>query len=168
MPVRSLTARRFLICVGTGNFTDEFYTRNAQCYGVDFSEKMLKIASSKMPSAYLVQHDLRKGVPVEFERAKFSVILSAYVLHHFQLEKKLEIISDYLKMLKKEDGKMFIVDISFRTRADHDQYKKKMGDSWDSSEFYFIADETIGHFKNVEYKQFSECGGLYTWSIGEK
>jgi len=157
------------IGVGTGNFMQEFYSRNAQCYGLDFSEKMIEIAASKMPSAYLIQHDLNnKGVPVEFERAKFSVIVSAYVFHHFRPEKRNQLIDSYLKLLKKEDGRLFLVDISFRTQREHDACREKYADEWDSTEFYLIAEELCSVFKEAEYTQFSECGGLYSWDVKTK
>ncbi len=151
--------------VGTGNFLNEFYIRNGQCYGIDFSDKMLAIATEKMRSAYLVQHDLNDGVPKEFLKAKFSIIIAAYVLHHFKFEKKVALIREYLDLLKKEDGRLYIVDVSFRTRKEHDNYREKNIELWDETEYYFIAEEMISIFNDVEYKQFSECGGVYLWDI---
>jgi len=150
--------------VGTGFLLSKFYQNGAQCYGFDFSEKMLEIAEKKMPSAFLFQHDLKAGIPEKIKRAKFSIILAGYILHHFNLQEKIEIIKQYLTLLKKEDGKMYIFDVSFKTKEDHDQYRAQHLSLWDEEESYFIAEEIKDRFDNCEYKQFSPCGGLYTIS----
>ena len=150
------------IGVGTGFMLSKFYQNGAQCYGFDFSEKMLAIAEEKMPSAFLFQHDLKQGIPEKIKRAKFSIILASYVLHHFDLQEKIKIIKQYLSLLKKEDGRMVIFDVSFKTKEGHDQYRAQHLDLWDDEESYFIAEEIKVHFENCEYKQFSPCGGLYT------
>jgi len=152
------------IGVGTGFLLSKFYDHGAQCYGFDFSEQMLRIAEEKMSSALLFQHNLKDGIPEKIKRAKFSIILAGYVLHHFQLEEKIRIIKQYRSLLKKEDGRMYIFDVSFKTRQDHDQYKQDHLNLWDEDEYYFIASEIKKHFVNCDYIQFSECGGLYTIS----
>jgi len=152
------------IGVGTGFGLSQFYQNGAQCYGFDFSEKMLTIAEDKMPSALLFQHDLKKGIPQAIKRAKFSIILAGYVLHHFDLQEKIALIQQYLPLLKQEDGRMYIFDVSFKTQADHDLYRSHHMDLWDDEEFYFIASEMKDCFENCQYKQFSPCGGLYTIS----
>ncbi|MEA1885504.1 MAG: class I SAM-dependent methyltransferase [Thermotogota bacterium] len=150
--------------VGTGFLLSKFYQNGAQCYGFDFSDKMLGIAEEKMPSAFLFQQDLKTGISEKIKRARFSIILAGYVLHHFNLQEKIEIIRQYLSLLKKEDGRMYIFDVSFKRKEDHDLYKKKHLELWDDEESYFIAEEIKDHFENCEYKQFSPCGGLYTIS----
>ncbi len=150
--------------VGTGFLLSKFYQNGAQCYGFDFSEKMLEIAEQKMPSALLFQHDIKNGIPEKIRNAKFSIILAGYVLHHFDLEEKIRIIKQYLSLLKKEDGRMYIFDVSFQTKEDHDRYREDNMDIWDDDEYYFIATEINKNFENCDYKQFSPCGGLYTIS----
>jgi putative AdoMet-dependent methyltransferase len=150
--------------VGTGFLLSKFYQNGAQCYGFDFSDKMLAFAEEKMPSAFLFQHDLKQDIPEKIKRAKFSIILAGYVLHHFNLQEKIEIIRQYLSLLKKEDGRMYIFDVSFKTKEDHDLYREEHLDLWDDEECYFIAEEIKDHLENCEYKQFSPCGGLYTIS----
>jgi len=150
------------IGVGTGFLLSKFYDNGAQCYGFDFSEQMLHIAEEKMLSALLFQHDLKNGIPEKIKKAKFSMILAGYVLHHFQWEEKIRIIQQYLSLLKKEDGRMYIFDVSFRTKKDYDQYRREHLDVWDDDEHYFIASEMTKHFENCDYIQFSDCGGLYT------
>ncbi len=150
------------IGVGTGFLLSSFYNHGAQCYGFDFSEKMLSISRKKMPSAFLFQHDLKNGIPEPIQRAKFSIILAGYVLHHFDLEEKIKLIKDYLSLLKKEDGRMYLFDVSFMSKEDHDTYRTKHLDLWDDEEHYFIAAEFRDHFDHCDYQQYSPCGGLYT------
>ncbi|MFP4461714.1 MAG: class I SAM-dependent DNA methyltransferase [Thermotogota bacterium] len=150
--------------VGTGFLLSKFYQNGAQCYGFDFSEKMLEISEKKMPSAYLFRYDLKKGIPEKIKQAKFNIILASYVLHHFNLQEKIEIIKQYLSLLKKEDGRMYIFDVSFKTKEEHDLYRDRYLELWDDEECYFIAEEIKTHFENCEYNQFSPCGGLYAIS----
>ncbi len=149
------------IGVGTGMLLSRFYENGAQCYGFDFSEKMLQIATKRMPSAFLFQHDIRNCIPSQITRAKFSVILAGYTLHHFTQDEKNEIIRQYLSLLKKEDGRMYIFDISFKTQEKLEACKKEQGELWDDQEYYFIEEDMKEEFDDYRYIQYSSCGGLY-------
>ncbi|MEA4901075.1 class I SAM-dependent methyltransferase [Desulfitobacterium sp.] len=150
------------IGVGTGLLTKELYNKGAEIYGIDFSPKMLELAKRNMPKGQFVCHDFSKGIPNEFEQMKFNYIISSYAIHHLEDDKKV----DFFKLLKgnlKEDGKVVIADIAFRTR-DELRHCREKAQGWDVDEIYIVADEIteklrIRGFSPI-YTQISSCAGV--------
>ncbi len=64
----------------------------------------------------------------------------------------------------KENGKLLIGDISFKTRGNLETCRRDNIDVWDEDEIYFVSEE-IAHKLQKTYKckytQVSHCGGLY-------
>lgn len=140
---------------------------NADYFGLDFSEKMLQIAQSKFEPSHFLQWDLAKEtLPEQIENRKFDLILSAYTMHHFETEKKLEILLLYKKLLG-EKGRIVIPDISFETIEARNKVKEQVGNGWDSEEEngYFLAKEFCQKAESkgfkVEYNAISFCSAIY-------
>ena len=147
--------------VGTGNLTKPLYDKGAQIYALDFSEKMLEKAREKMKSALLIHHDIGMGLPEKLKRAKFDAIIAGFVLHHFNFEKKFQLIKEMIPHLKVENGRLLIADVSFQTREAMNACRRKYGQLWDEEEDYFVAAQLTKRIDPVQYTQISECCGIY-------
>lgn len=147
---------------GTGVLTKKLYDDGYKIWGIDFSQKMIDIASKKMPKAKLLQHDFTNELPEEIEDQKFDFIISTYALHHLNDSEKIEFLNKLLKLLN-DKGKIIIGDVSFETRQMHDKCKEDCGeDNWDEEEFYFVYEELKNSFNKTEYTQISHCAGILT------
>src|SRR5690625_1338098 len=138
---------------GTGILTSKLYENGHQIDGIDFSSEMIAIAKSKMPHANLVEWDISKGLPSEIHNKKYDSIISTYALHHLTDEEKVPFITDLMPLLK-EDGKLFIGDISFKTRELLEECRQENIEHWDNDEFYFVYDEIskqLQHKFNFQY-----------------
>jgi putative AdoMet-dependent methyltransferase len=147
---------------GTGNLAFLFARAGCELCCTDFSEPMLAKARQKLPGAHFVLHNLRADLPAELNRP-FDRIISAYVFHHFELDKKIRILRGLLYHLAP-GGRIVIGDIAFSNQTALEQVKAEAGDTWED-EFYWLADETLSALENAglqaEYKQVSNCAGVF-------
>ena len=150
------------IGVGTGLLTKELYNKGAEIYGIDFSPKMLELASRNMPLGQFLCHDFTNGMPNELRQMKFNYIISSYAIHHLDDDKKIDFI-EQLKGSLKEDGKIIIADIAFQTR-DEMKHCRENTQGWDEDEIYIVADEITEKLRkrmlNSTYTQISSCAGV--------
>jgi putative AdoMet-dependent methyltransferase len=151
------------IGTGTGNLAARFAELGSQLWCTDFSQAMLDKAREKLPFATLVRHDLRADWPHEIDR-RFDRIISAYVFHHFELEKKISLCRELVDQHLLPGGKLIVADLSFANRPAMDAFARTVGDLWES-EPYWLADETLEALKtaglNVQYLPLSSCAGVY-------
>lgn len=155
------------IGIGTGVLAKKLYDNNHQITGVDFSEKMLENTQLKMPNAQLINWDIAEGVPVGLQENAYDFIISTYTLHHLTDVQKVQFIKNLSNYLKP-NGEILIGDISFETEAHLLACKDRNRSHWDDDEFYFVYDEfvlTISDMFDIDYKQISECGGLFKVSV---
>ncbi len=149
--------------VGTGFFTEELYRGGARITGVDFSEKMLDKARSRMPGARFFRHDLFRGLPPELTGERFDYILISYTLHHWEDWKKVELLGQ-LKNNLKNNGQIIIADIVFAQRGDWKKARKKAGDKWDDKEHYLILEDLAFSLERCGFSwsffQVSFCSGI--------
>jgi SAM-dependent methyltransferase len=131
----------------------------------DFSPLMLEKARQKLPQARFALHDLRAAwpsVPSEFDR-RFDGIVSAYVFHHFELEKKVSLCRELVSQRLVQGGRLVIGDLSFPSLAAKKIFSRNIPD-WEE-EFYWLADESIAALRKVglriEHRQISGFTGVY-------
>ena len=148
---------------GTGNLAERFVQADAEVWGLDFSEEMLAKARAKVPNAAFLQANLLDGwlkLP-EFER-----IVSAYVLHEFDIKGKLEILRKSAQHLTK-GGFIIVADIAFPNQEVFEQAHERWQEVWDESEHYWLADEALAACEEVglegAYEQVSSCAGVFTF-----
>lgn len=149
--------------VGTGTLTKRLYDANYAITGIDFSEKMLRIAREKMPNGSFWQADLR-DVSKLLAHQKFDAIISTYAMHHLTDEEKIVLFKQLLHHLT-DDGIIYIGDISFETHFLQSKCRKQHIDQWDDSEHYFIVTKllpVISTFAKVQFKKYAHCCGLWT------
>lgn len=151
---------------GTAVITSKLYENGHQIDGIDFSTKMIEIAQQKMPQANLMEWDISDGVPHFLQKHTYDSILSTYALHHLTDSEKVKFIKNLLPLLK-EDGKLYIGDIAFQTREQHDACRIESINYWDEDEFYFIFEEIttkLRDFCTCDFYPISHCGGIFVIS----
>jgi putative AdoMet-dependent methyltransferase len=150
--------------IGTGNLATRFADLGCDMWGIDFSAEMLAKALEKLPQAVLVQADLLSDWPTELDH-RFDRIVSAYVLHEFDLLTKVKLLQRLTENYLAANGRIVVGDIAFPTSSARDQAQKKWSDLWDEAEYYWAADETADTCESaglqVTYKQISSCGGVF-------
>lgn len=147
---------------GTGNLAVLFSERGCNLWCSDFSEPMLAKAQPKLPQAHLVLHDLRASWPAELDR-QFNCIVSGYVFHHFELDKKVSLCRELVTRRLVPNGRLVIADLSFSSQLAKETFSRDFPD-WEE-EFYWQADESLKALTaaglNVGYEQVSPCAGVY-------
>ena len=158
--VLSAPGRKVLdIGFGTGTLTAKLYAQGCQIFGQDFSPRMIELAREKMPGAVLCQGDFSKGLAGELKRRRYDAIVATYSLHHLNDDKKAEFLKE-LRALLNPNGKIYIGDVAFQTRAELLRCKEEYADRWDEDEIYFVFDELKPQFENISFTRFSKCSGL--------
>ena len=146
---------------GTGVLTQKLYENGCTIFGQDFSERMIELASEKMPNAHLYQGDFTQGLVKPLKQQSYDFIVATYSLHHLSDVQKTWFIRDILNLLN-ENGKILIGDVAFETRAELTQCRQAAGDEWDDEEVYFVADELRRAFPNLHFEKVSFCSGILT------
>lgn len=146
---------------GTGTLTSKLYENGCTVYGQDFSEKMIEIASGKMPEAYLYAYDFTMGLAEELKKRKYDFIIATYSLHHLTDEQKVAFLHQLMDVLQ-ENGKILIGDVAFETRAELEECRSAMQDEWDEDEIYFVYDELKKQFDHLTFEKISNCAGILT------
>lgn len=147
---------------GTGVLSAKLYEHGHSVDGIDFSEEMIAIAQEKMPEARLVQWDITNGLPETIADSSYDSIISTYALHHLTDGEKTVFIETLLAQLNP-DGKIYIGDIAFRTRAAMSACRLDNIKHWDEDEFYFVYDEfekSVAGLCRSEFHPVSHCGGV--------
>lgn len=146
---------------GTGTLVSNLYEQGCKIFGQDFSDRMLEIAQEKMPDAKLFIGDISNGLVEPLLEHKYDAIIATYSLHHLTDDEKVTFLKNLLNQLN-EGGVIYIGDVAFETRVEHDNCRKKAGETWDEDEFYFVADEMKKYFPKMKFEKFSDCAGLFT------
>lgn len=148
---------------GTGALAARFAALGCRVLGVDLSEAMLVRARKNVLTADFGQLDLL-GDWDALETRRFDAVVSAYVLHEFAPETKLELLTRFAKLLKP-GGRVVVGDISFQTAVSRDAAYRQWQSVWDESEHYWVAEDTLPKLQNakldVVYRQASFCAGIY-------
>ena len=110
--------------VGTGNLAARFAALGRDIWGIDFSAEMLAKAIEKLPQAVLVQADLLRDWPTELDH-RFDRIVSAYVLHEFDLATKVKLLQGLTERHLAAKGRIVVGDIAFATFGARDQARRK-------------------------------------------
>jgi putative AdoMet-dependent methyltransferase len=148
---------------GTGNLAVRFAAAGCDLWCADFSPAMLEKARIKLPKAKFYQFDLRENWPSALN-LRFDRIVSGYVFHHFELEKKVRLIEKLTHHHLEPGGCIILADISFLDRQALEAAKLAAGDEWED-EFYWLADEVIPALiktgLSAAYYPVSFCGGVF-------
>ncbi len=144
---------------GTGTLTEKLYENGCEIYGQDFSSRMIKLASAKMPDAHLYQDDFSRGLAEPLKRRFYDFIVATYSIHHLRDDQKIVFLRELLDHLK-DDGKILIGDVAFCTREELNQCKGECEDEWDDDEFYCVADELRAEFPNLIFRKMTFCSGI--------
>ena len=150
--------------IGTGTLAQKFLEFDCEIWGIDYSSRMLEEAKKKVPDAQLLQVDIRSEWPSEL-KIGFDRIVSAYTLHHLNLEGKIDVIQRMSQGLLQEGGKIIVGDISFPSFRIRAEARQRLENVWDDDEYYWAADAfktmMAGQGFYVAYEQISDYGGVY-------
>jgi putative AdoMet-dependent methyltransferase len=153
------------IGTGTANLALRFAELGCELWCTDFSESMLEKARAKLPNAHFITHDFRTDLPPELAGKRFDAIVSAYVFHHVELPRKVEICKSLVTHNLMSGGKLVVADLSFQNRAAMDDFAASIPDLWEE-EPYWLVEDALSALKNaglrVDYTQVSACAGVYT------
>jgi putative AdoMet-dependent methyltransferase len=154
---------------GTGNLAARFVQKGCVVWGMDFSGEMLAIARAKLPQVNLVQANLVGDWPAELQ-PPFDRVVSAYVLHEFDLATKVDLLRRIAVHYLAAGGRILVADIAFPTATARTEASRRWAAEWDEDEYYWAADETIAACEQAglqaTYEQVSSCGGVFTFTIG--
>lgn len=151
--------------IGTGNLAVRLACRGCALWGIDFSREMLARAQAKLPAATLVQADLLGDWPAALHQP-FDRVVSAYVLHEFDLTFKITLLRRIASQHLVADGRIVVADIAFPSIAARAEASRRWADGWDEDEHYWAADEALAAMEEAglrgSYNQISSCGGVFT------
>jgi len=153
------------IGTGTGNLALRFADLGCELWCTDFSESMLEKARVKLPDAHFITHDFRTELPPELADKRFDAVVSAYVFHHVELPRKVEICKSLVRHNLTPGGKLIVADLSFQNQAAMEAFAHSIGDQWEAEPYWLVEDalpslEQAG--LQVDYEQVSACAGVYT------
>jgi putative AdoMet-dependent methyltransferase len=150
--------------IGTGNLAGRFAGLDCELWGVDFSAEMLARAREKVPQAHLAQVDLLGTWPAALDR-RFERIVSAYVLHEFDLPAKVALLQRLVVHHLTAGGRIVVGDVAFETSRAREEAHNRWAELWDEEEFYWAADEAADACEaaglQLAYRQVSSCGGVF-------
>lgn len=156
--------------VGTGNLAAKFVDVGCVVWGIDSSEKMLTEAQRKLPRMSLIRADLLAEWPQV--RQRFHRVVSSYAFHHFDLSAKAQLLSRIAHYYLRPGGRIVVADIAFATKQARADARKRFRKAWEDEEHYWAADEAIAELADAglhcEYRQVSECGGVFTVSAARE
>jgi ubiquinone/menaquinone biosynthesis C-methylase UbiE len=154
--------------IGTGNLAARFLQHGCAVWGADFSAEMLAQARAKLPHVHLVQADLLGEWPVALQ-LPFDRVVTAYVLHEFDLATKVSLLRRVASHHLAAGGYILVADVAFPTVLAREEAAQRWADSWDEDETYWAADETIAACAEAglqaTYQQVSSCGGVFTFAV---
>jgi tRNA (cmo5U34)-methyltransferase len=70
---------------------------------IDFSDEMIRLSEERFrdnPEIKIIKHDLNRGIPDSLETSSFDAVVSCFVLHHIDIEKRFPLYTEILKVLK--------------------------------------------------------------------
>ena len=138
---------------------------HCRVWGVDISPAMLDAARVKLPAATLVEADLLATWPDSLD-GPFDRIISAYVLHEFDLEGKTTILRRARDRLAP-GGRIVVGDVTFFDRSALEAARARWRDRWDESEHYWTADEAIAALAGIgiegTWRKISSCAGVLSF-----
>ena len=151
---------------GTGNLTARFSALDCRTWAVDFSAEMLARTRMNVPTATLVQCDIRCQWPPTLA-GPFDRLVSAYLFHEFDLAAKMDLVQAIARDRLAQGGRIVIGDVAFVTTADRDAARQRWSHAWDPHEHYWAADETADACGSmalrVEFAAVSACGGVFVF-----
>ena len=158
------------VCCGTGDFTkliSKFFPR-VKVIGLDFSEKMLKVAKEKNPKGVFMQGDCTN---LSFDDGEFDYVTIGFGLRNIQDRQKA--ISEIYRVLS-ENGKFMHLDF-----GEHNLISKIfdlivillakiLKKDWHAYEYLLQSkedfpspDKLIQEFENLGFKYVKKCNYLF-------
>lgn len=160
--IRSSDAKKILDAgFGTGIITQKLYHDGYEISGMDTSEQLVTAGHVNMPKANLVCCDYSMGMPLNFIKEEFDMIISTYAFHHIDRFEKRELLEDMYRHLK-DGGKIIIGDLAFDTMKSLKEFRNANKEKWLYDQMYMLYDDVIADFPTATWQQISKCAGIVT------
>ncbi|MBD3299722.1 MAG: methyltransferase domain-containing protein [Candidatus Moranbacteria bacterium] len=131
-------------------------------WGVDVSERLIKLAKRKYPGGNFRKIDVFFRDYRKFELNSFDVVFSIGVFHHFPLGEKRKKILERLVMLLRENGVLIITVWNLNLR----RFKKYLGDKKQGFSVFkdqrqkFVFERFLYRWENKELQDFLQASNL--------
>ena len=144
---------------GTGILTKKLYREGYESSGMDMSEQIVNVGREDMPDANLVCCDYSMGMPLDFIKEEFDMIISTYAFHHVGRLEKIDLLEDMYRHLKP-GGKLIIGDLAFESMKALKDFRNANKEKWLYDQMYMVYDDVKTDFPDAEWKQVSKCAGI--------
>ncbi len=169
--VRRSGATRVLdLGIGTGTLAQRLVATipDLEVWGIDFSPRMLEQARRKVPSAFLVEADLHHGL-ANLALPCFGAAVSSYVLQEFSDDQKAVLIDELLRQRLEPGGLVAVGDIAFPDADRLAATRQAVGQRWDDTEHYVVADAFLHHLREQgidgTFRPLSPWAGVFTFHL---
>ena len=150
---------------GAGEPVARYFTdHNWSVVGVDFSERMIELASKYVPEMQTMHADISE---VDFESNQFDAIIASYSLFHISVDKHTDVFKRFHKWLCPNGKALFTYATEEYTgRKSFDGYKNFMGQelyySHKAPDELYVDLEDIGF--NIDSIDYRNIGGeTFLW-----
>ncbi|MCG6859952.1 MAG: methyltransferase domain-containing protein [Chromatiaceae bacterium] len=146
-----------------------FIDRNWSAVGIDFSEKMIELASKYVPEMQTINSDIRE---VDFEPDLFDAIIASYSLFHLPVDNHAELFKKIHRWLRPDGKTLFTYATEEYTGSkEFDGYKTFMGQelyySHKTPDELYADLESIGF--NIESTDYRNIGNeIFLWVTAGK
>lgn len=152
--------------IGTGFLAAQLHERGCIIHGVDFSEKMLEKAKSRIVDGLFDNVDVSESHFGKLNAFRYDRVVSSYFFHHLDHQQKISLIKRTLKDNLLPNGKIIIADIGFANERDFQSARAKYREGWEDDEYYLCGESIVSHLRSLnmraEYMQISSCAGILT------
>jgi len=142
---------------GTGALLNALHKQGKDVYGVDGSEKMVKIASKKVPDIRenLQQQDITEGLP--YEDNTFDCVISSYVVHGLNVKQR--------KIYYNEAKRVATQKVILYEHSKKPNILVKIAEFLEGGEYFrfrkIVDKELDNHFDKVKKIKFSKNVTVY-------
>lgn len=150
---------------GTGeSFSQYFINNNWEVIGIDYSKRMIELASRSVPEMKTIHIDMRKA---EFLPNQFDAITAIYSLFHIQKQDQFILLNKFYHWLRPEGKALFTYATKEYTGKDEfDGYKIFMGQelyySHSTPESLYSTLKKIGF--SIESTDYRDIGNeIFLW-----
>lgn len=151
----------------TGNLAAHFHVAGCEVWALTRDPAQTAQLRARLPGINLVEADVfeDEGWIDLLGGAPFDCVGSAYALHRMPRARRLVLIDEVAARLLPRKGSILIADVSFETRAQHDEAAARWPDAWREEHDYWIAEEDVREMSSRRFKvsqgAIPPCGGFY-------
>nr|VFK34746.1 MAG: Methyltransferase domain-containing protein [Candidatus Kentron sp. MB]VFK76921.1 MAG: Methyltransferase domain-containing protein [Candidatus Kentron sp. MB] len=143
-----------------------FIDRGWTVTGVDFSNRMLDLASKYVPEMKTIHADMSH---IEFDKNRFDAITVIYSLFHIQSNSHSDLFNKFYHWLRPNGKVLFTYAVKEHTgNREFDGYKNFMGRNLyyshtEPDKLYMILEKIGFNIESADYRDSGNEGGIFLW-----